>query len=374
MDPIQVGEPTQTVDETDVSYANKLIVDELESLGNNISASFYPETVYVNVYSGDRINPTQTSSSKFSVGLRTPLICPPENHFVVSIANLSIPYSFYQCADYHTNNIIRVQYQTDPIDELIIPNGTYTTAQMMNVCKTLLDPWINTKTGGSPSYFNFTQDSITGKITMEFHDVGSSVTFYWSDSDTNSWFLGFTHGFEGYPTMEIAGIGSRVGRDVPDPLHVDKIFLTSNLALLNSYSTSTSGSSSELAQVMVNNLCVPGQCQLVSSNATPEEHPIRTRYISMLSFELSDNNNEQIDLNGLDWSFTMVFKVAPSAEGRTGMKRSRESSHQRATRQMETNEVSKRQAPTALHKELLQINLRNNMNLQSIAARLNNAV
>lgn len=286
----------------------------INSLRSALIDSSSPYIFYVHIRSDDGIDGT-SSKSDFTIGLRSPLVADIGYGWSVSVKNFTVPYSFYQVND--TNRFLDWSATPSAVYGTIgLESGTYSPTEFATELQRVLNIiW------GPTTVYNCTI-SVTflpTKYKLQVVVINPSaqiLTLHFAQGPlapsynvNANWLTGFQTDI----SFLNASTTTQTSQYVIDLMQIDVLHLRSDLVSNNSYQTSTNGQSSELHQMHISSTAQFGN-QLTDEIGDIEEHNLEQREISTFRIQLTDTYDNLIDLNGLDWSFTLAFRLRPTTE------------------------------------------------------------
>lgn len=372
-----------------VSNQTSDLVNALAVVRDAVIDTTYPNHYTINVTSSDDIGTSNLGfpSTRFTVSLKQPLAAPENYEFAVETHNLSVPYSFFQVGPDQNNDYIKMSIGFSSVTVQLDPQ----TFDSYDTFCTFLDLYVNgfwsIAVGGNfGDWTPFSFQYYYGRIFIYYDVIDGSIDAYWNlplygPTSPVPISFHFSEGLffrlVGFPaaTVNMAGIRSiaywEYSTYQPDILPVDKLFLRSDLSVANAFSTSVDGSANEIHQLYLKPGDVFGD-QITGGIDNIITRRLHNRSISTIQFWLTDEDNNEIDLRGLPYSFTLRIVILPIPSYRIGTKRAREEVNQQVAATNETRIAQDTQ--TAQRRRLQEINLRNIVTLNSIATRLQQGV
>jgi len=228
-----------------------------------------------------------------------PVIEIPSQHYIyLSIANGSIPYSFYNIDD--TNNFLKFGFiGDDTVNTRWIPQGNYNASQIVNYLNYEMN---RTETN---NLYKVTYDIITNKIT-----ITNSQNFYFHHESTCLELLGFSFpNFTGIPDM-LDTIYTLQSDMCVNLLSKSSICIHSNLLSGNISTNPDLFDNTILTQIPVS---TPPYSLITFSNQSARSC-LYTNTISYINIKLTDQDNNILNLNGCHWSMTLELTVVKFVE------------------------------------------------------------
>lgn len=242
---------------------------------------------YYYVSSADRV---RGNESNFAVDL-------PMNNVQfnrVSIANCRILNSWYNVTS--DNNGIRFTGADAAEQTVSITAGYYTQAEFMTAVKNALDT-----ADSGVNVYTVSLDDNTKLVTISANT--NNFSLHWNNAaSTANVLLGFTDS-----TLD-TGATTYTGNAVPNMERFGSIFVESSLPIAE-VGSSSGGDRPALAIIDVN--AVFGEVvEFNSGGDYAWTHRLSHRNIgNQVGFRLVDENDTEVDLNGVDWSMVLYFQV-----------------------------------------------------------------
>tara|TARA_R100000734_G_C3308024_1_gene98631 strand:- start:52 stop:1023 length:972 start_codon:yes stop_codon:yes gene_type:complete len=247
-------------------------------------------SIVLHIRSKDATQIDSNLNTNFEVDLLAPIAITPEEELHVFMSQAEIPYSFYCVSSDLNNNILK--YDVD--GTLTFPNQNYTPDELIRV--------MNDDTTFS-SIFNTTYNRFTNKITIT-NNSGETKELNWTESTINK-VLGF-----GSKTSDdsLSAGASSTSPDMVNLASVHSIMVHSSLSQANVLST-RSGNSTILQKISID----VNAYEIIYLN----QDDFRTYSVSYqpvvdkISFRLTDQNNQLLNLNGINYEMSLIFNVYP---------------------------------------------------------------
>ena len=247
-------------------------------------------SIILHVRSKDATQLDENYNTHFQVELKAPILLEPTEELHCYMSSAEIPYSFYCISSDLENNTL--YYNTS--STLVLPNQNYTPDEV--IVKMNADSGFN-------ALFTTSYNRFTNKITIT-NTTGSSHIINWTKSNLNK-ILGF-----GSKTSDdtIAGSGTTISPDMLNLASVHSIMVHSNLSQANVLST-RSGNSTILQKISIDvnayDIIYLNQDDFRTINISHQ--PV----VDRLTFKLTDQNNFMLQLNNLNYEFSIIFNVYP---------------------------------------------------------------
>lgn len=239
-----------------------------------------------------------------------PVIEIPSQHYIyLSIANGSIPYSFYNIDDNNNNLVLFSELPTSTGGSYNVSNtfnirkGNYNSSQLVNY----MNQQFSTNTiNTDPSYnitFSISYDIITNKVT-----ISSSFNFYFGQESTCLELFGFSK-----TDIYNSVINSNqviTSTNCVNLLSKSCICIHSNLLTGNISTNPAVFDNTILTQIPVS---TPPYSLITFSNQNARSC-LYTNTISYINIKLTDQDNKILNLNGCHWSMTLELTVVKFVE------------------------------------------------------------
>ena len=227
-------------------------------------------------------------NTHFNVNLKQPIECGLYNKALVSIISAEIPYSFY-CVSHSVQND-KFYYDNT---HFTLPRQNYNVTELIRV----LD--LNTP-------FTCSFNEFTCKLSFTNNDT-SSHTINISLSNSAQ-LLGIQNDGTSYTVL--AG-DTFTPKGILDLASVHSILIRSDLASGNIQS-SLAGNSTVLQKIPVN--VNPYEIVYLGSDDSITESVISTHIIDSINFRLTDQNNNLLDMNSVNYEFTLQIELSQNDE------------------------------------------------------------
>lgn len=237
--------------------------------------------LYLNSSSADRYNNNSNCDCEFYL----PLIeASSQCYIYISVQNLAIPYSFYNCNN--TNNILRYNLNSSPdeIITVIIPVGNYN----INTLKTYLQ---SVMTGFTLSY-----DSTSNRYT--FYNTNTNFTIL--SSSTCLAMLGFKN------SVSLSSNNRTLISTICCDLTTTKCIYVCSTFPSSNISKAKITDNSIVASLPVD---VSPFSLLTYSNHNNYRFNTFANILSSITIRLTDQNGNLLDLNGCEWSMTLQLDI-----------------------------------------------------------------
>lgn len=263
---------------------------------------------YLHINSED-CTPQGTLNSQLQIKINPTIKTRDENHyFLVSLANIQVPYSMYNInAKNNYFTIIETKGSTTyPQATLTIPIGSYNAVQLANKITEILDA--NSEDNGK---YSVSYSKITGKFTYSLLDGNRTATLGFP-TDTSAF---IQMGFDVGETPIITSTTPLVSTNVINVNDFESIFLRTDLTSINtldsidpSVAQGNSGTAqSDILQKIDIRVPFTG---IIFKNSGDEvqQNFVTNQEIGILNVRLTNKYNQLLNLNGLEWLFSLKFE------------------------------------------------------------------
>ena len=220
----------------------------------------------------------------FTVNLKQPISSTKNERIHVRLISCEIPHTFYCISSDLRNNTI--VYNTNMV--LTFPNQNYDISELLR--------FINDD-GEFP--FTVTHNIYTNKLTLT-NTTSQNQTINWGSSLSTK-LLGFLNG-----NITVQASQSITSDHVVDLATVHSIFIRSDLASGNVQST-YHGNSTVLQKISVD--CNPYNVIYFNDQDHITPSILDKRTIDHINFRITDQNDNLLNLNGVNYEFTLSFEV-----------------------------------------------------------------
>lgn len=236
------------------------------------------------------INPNY--NSELLVNLSNGLQAQDEDHSLnLSVASANIPWSFYTFSKDPLNNTQLYMDSTLTVD---LANGNYNIYELITALNAI---------GGFP--YTVSYGATSGLITLTNSDAtGHTINFSHADSQNLAKVLGF-------PAVDqtVASGGSITGTCIANVRTIDGIYVYSDLATSNVFTTEKGGNVSILCKIPMDN---SNPWQVIEYNpyqSAPFSTELVTKNLTSFQVSLRDQYGRLIQMNGTDWAMTFLVKL-----------------------------------------------------------------
>lgn len=255
-------------------------------------------------------NRTSGTSQKCKFVLRTPGILATS----YQVKKIEVPHSFYNITNLN-NKIVWVDDAANSLTTTLT-NGNYSISDLLTHIGTVMTA--STVGAGGTASYSLTADNNTKKITITNNLLANFSIDFGASNITKQ--LAYDLGFFPTPTqqdccrptpIELTGSNAYTANNVYWIGSPKNILIKSNLASRNykpacNTLAKNGGQIGILEQLLVNTLSGEITTQ---EFANPDMIKISPRPIFELDFELLDQELNQLDLNGREWSIHIVFDL-----------------------------------------------------------------
>jgi len=246
-------------------------------------------TYFLHIRSKDGTQLTEERNTNFTVNLVSPIVATTDEQIIVNVISCEIPHSFYAVS-------------SDLANDTIIYDGSST----LTLARQNYDPpELIRKLNADVSFpFTATYNRYTNGITFTNND-GVSHTLNWTTSGASK-MLGFL-----LEDQVVAAGASTTSHGMLDLATVHSLFLKSSLGQGNVLST-RAGNSSTLQKISVD---VDPYGVIYLSAADRLTHSvIQGGIIDHITFRITDQNDRMIDLNHVNYEFSLRFQIIKKAQ------------------------------------------------------------
>jgi hypothetical protein len=236
--------------------------------------------------------------NKFDVTFQDEVKIPQHaRNITVEVANASIWNTAFNISTALNNNYFYLDVSGDQVYRVLIPDGLYDLSTLANAIN------ISLVNSNLPSnIITFTADNATQKVIINFTVAGLRLDF--TQNDTCRDILGFNDAYAPavYTTDNISIYGnSTAGFNLVDYFLIHSSIVSGGLSINGT-------KSSVVSRILID--ASPGS-QIVYFPHIAIKVPAQNLANSTIHFAhswLTDQNNKDIDLNGEDWSYTIVIR------------------------------------------------------------------
>ena len=254
------------------------------------------------------------SSSDFLIDLSVPLLSDPlTEYFIVSLNSAEIPFSFYGINETNNEFILLDPNPPNPaIHSITIPPGNYNIYQFVSMLQVQVNFPILADPENDPPIITVSYNDIIGKLTFTNTSLVNQYTIL-IPPDTENHF-GYPSGFEpGDYLLQQSAV------PVPDPPvhtatgtkcinmgYTNNLYLRTNLSNPNTYASEVGGITDILAKIPVE--VAPFEINQFNNYYNASGVKVSNHAIRSIEVRLTDLFGKVVDLNQLDWEFTLKFK------------------------------------------------------------------
>ena len=262
---------------------------------SNINVIRPLSTNIIHIRSKDGFQFDDGFNTHFKIDLISAINILPENEAQITITSAEIPYSFYNISDEVKNN--KIYYSDGGV------NKTFTFASLNYD----IDKVIKTITDDSVFPFTATFDKYSFKITLT-NTSSNTVVIDWINS-TSDKLLGFT---DNENDTVLSG-GSVSSPFVINLCTVHSIFIKSNLSVGNVQSSRV-GNSTTLQKISIDN----NGFDMIYLNQSDFRTTVvsQANVIDFISFRITDQNDNLIQLNNVNFEFSILVQIFPNSSGK----------------------------------------------------------
>tara|TARA_R100000734_G_C3310530_1_gene101310 strand:+ start:116 stop:1090 length:975 start_codon:yes stop_codon:yes gene_type:complete len=245
------------------------------------------------IFSSDR-------TTDFSYELEQPISIPENQLLLVSCIGATIPYTFYNIRE-NVNNRIAVRLtENGLITNLDIPEGNYSSTALLLKVKELFDGAAFTET------INITYDRVSMKFSFTIVGGGSTAFFDFTPVN-NPYPINVELGFPLTINQLTTNTLSPNVADVNGSIH--GLYIRSDITSNSIYDSESKSLSSILARIPIR-VNFGGIIFWDTSDGIGHKAQVDKQQIKTLRIRLTDDRNRLINLNGLNFSLTIMFDFA----------------------------------------------------------------
>jgi len=204
-----------------------------------------------------------------------------------AVEDAEIPVAWFLIND--TNNVLHYQYNSINTS-ITLTKGNYNGSNLITE--------MENKFSDNGLTCTIVLSQITGKYTFKFSNPITPITFYYDLSPILMKILGFTQ------TVSSVAITSETPINLLGVLKVN--ICSSKLAPLFSFSSNQNLSNQIIQTVPIN---LPSWHQLTYVNKDSHYNRIKSKSINNIDLQLYDDDGNFIEMNGINWSCTIVLKI-----------------------------------------------------------------
>jgi len=242
------------------------------------------------VFSSDR-------TTDFSYELEQPISVPENQLILVSCIGATIPYTFYNIRENINNRIAVRLTPSGAITNLDIPEGNYSSTALLLKVKELFDGAVFSET------INITYDRVSMKFKFTISGGGGFVYFDFTP-EANPYPANVELGFP------LANIKIQVNTQSPNVADVNGsihgLYIRSDITSNSIYDSESKSLSSILSRIPIR-VNFGGIIFWDTSDGIGHKAQVDTQIIKTIRIRLTDDRNRLINLNGLNFSLTILF-------------------------------------------------------------------
>ena len=227
-------------------------------------------------------------NSAFTVNLIQPVISASDQEVHISLISAELPNSMYNISDSVGNNKFVYTLPNQSPTVFVFPTQNYTIAELLRVLNTILSGLV------------FTHDKFTNKVTIT-NTLGEDILLNFTQSTCRK-VLGFR------PLDLPCGDTSVQSQGMADLATIHSIFVKSDIATGNVLST-RAGNSTTLQKISIDvdtyGIIYLNTSDYITVNITQKN------VIDHISFRLTDQNDNLLDFNDINFEFTLMFQTYP---------------------------------------------------------------
>ena len=226
-------------------------------------------------------------NSAFTVNLIQPVISASDQEIHISLISAELPNSMYNISQAVGNNTFVYTLPNQSPTVFVFPTQNYTIAELLRVLNTILSGLV------------FTHDKFTNKVTIT-NTLGISILLNFTQSTCRK-VLGFR-------PLDLTLDTSVQSQGMADLATIHSIFVKSDIATGNVLST-RAGNSTTLQKISIDvdtyGIIYLNTSDYITVNITQKN------VIDHISFRLTDQNDNLLDFNDINFEFTLMFQIYP---------------------------------------------------------------
>ena len=227
-------------------------------------------------------------NAAFTVNLIQPVISASDQEVHISIISAELPNSMYNISESIRNNTFVYTLPNQSPSVFVFPTQNYTISELLRVLNTI------------NSNLSFTHNKFTNKIMIS-NTLGEDILLNFTQSTCRK-VLGFR------PLDLSCGDTSVQSQGMADLASIHSIFVKSDIAAGNVLST-RAGNSTTLQKISIDvdtyGIIYLNTSDYITVNITQKN------VIDHISFRLTDQNDNLLDFNDINFEFTMMFQTYP---------------------------------------------------------------
>jgi len=212
----------------------------------------------------------------------------------ISVVNAQFPVSFYTINDVNNSFVLVLPDLFNTPFTITIPNGNYNATSLISA---LIPAFASLSI---PFTMAITINKLTGKLTFS---APTDPTFAFQSSSTDMTTILGVVGWENQVSVN----GSFTASYPLNLLGIKVISVKSSILAISAYTSETLGFSNTLSTIPID----VASFNMVSyvSNNDLDKHILRTKHIDAIDISLTDENENLIDFNNIDWTLTLCLSI-----------------------------------------------------------------
>lgn len=236
-------------------------------------------------------------TTDFSYELEQPIQVPENQMLLVSCIGATIPYTFYNIRNNVNNRLCVRLTEFGLIYNLDVPEGNYSATALLLKIKELFDGQVFTET------INITYDRVSMKF--DFTIVGGGgVAYFDFRTENNPYPCNIELGFNKNQTEISTNTKSPNVADVNGSIH--GLYVRSNISSNSIYDSESKSLSSILARIPIR-VNFGGIIFWDTGDGMGHKAQVDNQLIKSIRIRLTDDRNRLINLNGLNFTLTILF-------------------------------------------------------------------
>lgn len=245
----------------------------------------------IHVRSKDASQLDDNLNTHFIVSLTSPIMCRMEDTVHATIGSVEIPHSFYCISKVLKNNTIYWR-DVDGDNLYLLPEQNYTIPVLLKI--------LNENTP-----FNFSYNEYTNKLTIS-NLTDDNLTILWTKSGCSNLL-----GFKDEPDNLLLPNDFMTPLGIIDLATIHSIMIKSDLASGCTQST-RAGQSSTLQKIAID--VEPWGIIYLKEGSYRTKSTLSKSNINIMTFRLTDQNDNLLDLNKVNFEFTVIIDVIPAED------------------------------------------------------------
>ena len=236
-------------------------------------------------------------TTDFSYELEQPIVVPENQMILVSCIGATIPYTFYNIRSNINNRVAVRLTENGLIYNLDIPEGNYSSTALLLKLKQLFDGQVFSET------INITYDRVSMKFNFTIVG-GSGTAFFDFTPENNPYPINVELGFNKSLTQITTNTLSPNVADINGSIH--GLYIRSDISTNSIYDSESKSLSGILSRIPIR-VNFGGIIFWDTADGVGHKAQVDNQTIKSIRIRLTDDRNRLINLNGLDFSITILF-------------------------------------------------------------------